>query len=195
MRIISGSLKGHPLKAPKGMSTRPVLDQVKEAIFNILPSPEGLCILDVFAGTGALGIEALSRGAKEAAFIEKESESTSVLLENLKRCRLNERAHVIAKPLEPACRLLRKKKRQFDWIFCDPPYDKGLIARALDNPDFLTLAHSETILIIEHSPRERPDSEHWTATNTRRYGQTYISFLRKVEQSKLIIETTTLEEE
>lgn len=179
MRIISGSLKGHPLKAPKGMNTRPVLDQVKEAIFNILPSPEGLCVLDVFAGTGALGIESLSRGAKEAVFIEKESESTRVLLDNLDRSKLGGQAHVIAKPLEPACRLLRKKKRQFDWIFCDPPYDKGLIARALDNPDFLTLAHPETILIIEHSPRERPDSKHWTVNDSRKYGQTLISFLQK----------------
>lgn len=179
MRVISGNLKGRTLKCPKGNATRPVLDQVKEAIFNILPAPNGLAVLDLFAGTGALGIEAMSRGAGRAVFVESQTACATVLLQNLKNCGLLNNVHVLKRSYTLACRMLRKKKLCFDWIFCDPPYDQGLIAASLENTDLLALARADSILIMEHSPREMPANPCWTEIDRRQYGQTLVSFLKK----------------
>ena len=177
MRIISGTRKGLRLKAPKGNGTRPVLDQVKEAIFNILPSPDDLLVLDLYAGTGALGIECLSRGAREAVFVEKNPVCARVL-ENLMISTFSQSAHLITKPVTTACRLLRKKGRTFDWIFCDPPYDQDLLNPTLALSDFHSLTHPGTRLIIEHSARELPKEGLWKIVDQRHYGQTWISFLK-----------------
>lgn len=180
MRVISGKLGSRPLKSPKGAATRPVLDQVKEAIFNILPSPEGVTVLDLFAGTGALGIEALSRGGTEAVFVESDPACSKILLQNLFDLGIADVAYVIAKPAAIACRLLRKKERHFDWIFCDPPYDRNLLALTLHSPDLLALTRPDTILIVEHSPREPfPENGLWTVHDRRHYGQTVITFARR----------------
>lgn len=181
MRVISGTLKGRVLKGPKTHDTRPVLDQVKESLFNILPNPEGLRVLDIFAGTGAIGIEALSRGAQNAVFIEKDSRALRVLLENLTACNLLERVHVLHRSSDLALKILKKKKAEYDWIFCDPPYDRDLVNQTISDPNLLALTTPETLLIVEHSPRERPESKFWQSVDMREYGQTRMSFLRRIQ--------------
>ena len=120
MRVITGTARGVPLKAPRGMDTRPTMDQVKEGIFSAIQfEVEGRTALDLFAGSGQLGIEALSRGAAHCTFVDKGREPVSVIRENLKKTRLEERAEVVQADYSS---YLKTCRRQFDLILLDPPY-------------------------------------------------------------------------
>ena len=178
MRVIAGCAKGHRLKAPKGMGTRPVLDQVKESMFNILFDVNGKRALDLFAGTGAVGIEALSRGVVHCTFVENNRAALECLHTNLEHCRLQEFAIVIPTVVAHAFKR-NLLVGPFDLIFVDPPYEQGLI-----NPTLEMVASSGCLatngrIIIEHHPHEliEPPSE-IILTDQRRYGQTRVSFLR-----------------
>ncbi|WP_062048526.1 16S rRNA (guanine(966)-N(2))-methyltransferase RsmD [Bacillus sp. JCM 19034] len=125
MRIISGRKKGLSLRAVPGSSTRPTTDKVKEAIFNIVgPFFSGGVTLDLYAGTGGLGIEALSRGMDEAVFVDQNKKAIEIIKENLHRCSLNEQAEVYRNDAHRALKALIKRNRSFDLIFLDPPYAK-----------------------------------------------------------------------
>ena len=128
MRVISGSVRGRKLKEPTGDHIRPTSGKVKESIFNIIQFDiEGRRVLDLFAGTGQLGIEALSRGAKSAVFIDSYTNSIKLIKENLKICGFTEKADVFS---GDALRYLENKEK-FDIIFIDPPYDTGLSGKVL----------------------------------------------------------------
>jgi 16S rRNA (guanine966-N2)-methyltransferase len=133
LRIIAGSAKGLRLKAPKGLATRPTSDRVREALFSILsPALPGARFLDLFAGSGAVGLEALSRGADRAVFVEKSRQAQAVISDNLKRTSLQERAEIIPVPAEKAIKLLAGRREQFEIVFLDPPYGQNFVPKTIE---------------------------------------------------------------
>jgi len=178
MRVIAGKAKGHKLVTPSGDRVRPALDQVKEAIFNILFDVSGAQVLDLFAGSGSVGIEALSRGAAEAVFVEEWSKAVAAIKRNLKHTKLEDCSKVMGKTVEKAMSILNGEGASFDLIFVDPPYEKNLV-----NPTLRALVNSPLIkdgcrIVVEHHPKEPIEGiVGLTLTDTRKYGQTLVSFL------------------
>ena len=178
MRIIGGRLKGRRLAGVKGQ-IRPTADRVREAIFNILgPEVPGSLVMDLFAGTGALGIEALSRGAVAAVFVENQLTSLQVLRRNLSQCALSEVSRIIPLAAEKALPKLAAAGERFSLIFLDPPYGRGLAASTL-----LLLARKILLapnghVIVEHSRLENLTEQYQDLRrhDQRRYGATLISF-------------------
>lgn len=121
MRVIAGHLRGRVLKAPAGMATRPTGDRAREGIFSVIGATSELKVLDLYAGTGALGIEALSRGAAHAVFVENAGSAIKCLTENLTALDLNQHSLVVRRPVERAHKELMERA-PFDLIFCDPPW-------------------------------------------------------------------------
>lgn len=184
-RIISGSFKGRSLKTFSGTNTRPTADRVKESVFNIIQDKlPGSSVLDLFAGTGSLGLEAISRGCNIAVFVEKDKRALAVLRENCKVLGCTDDIVIMPMDVEKAIRSLQAKDYVFDIVFMDPPYDRNL-----ETPVLLTLSESgivknDGIIILEHMTKaKQPDATGiFTRFDTRRYGSTSISFYRK-EQS------------
>lgn len=179
MRVITGSAKGHALKAPDTLAVRPAADKVKGAIFNILGDVSGVCSLDLFAGSGSVGIEAISRGASHCTFVEADPKVADYIERNLKHCKLENQADIFIQKVDKAIPWLDKKGKRFDLIFVDPPYDKNLLNPTLE----LLTRHSSiltahTLIVCEHSPRELPLEETLEITDQRKYGQTFISFIK-----------------
>ena len=132
MRVIAGSARSLKLKTLDGMDTRPTTDRIKETLFNIInPSICGSIFLDLFSGSGGIGIEALSRGAKEAVFVESNPKAMACVKENLRFTRLEHKASTMTMDVMDALRRLEKKK-VFDIIFMDPPYDRGMQRKVLE---------------------------------------------------------------
>ena len=154
MRVIAGYAGGRKLIAPTGMDIRPTTDRMKENLFNILAAGiYGARFLDVFSGTGAIGIEALSRGAESAVFIDTD---TMLLNKNLILTGLSEKATVLKRDYTSAIRLLTEKRLAFDIVFMDPPYRKGLIAPAAGLISSGNLLSSRGVLAVELPPDEDP---------------------------------------
>ncbi|WP_394355733.1 16S rRNA (guanine(966)-N(2))-methyltransferase RsmD [Caldicoprobacter guelmensis] len=181
LRIIAGRWKGRRLLAVKGMHTRPTSDRVKEAIFNILQRCiEGANVLDLFAGTGNLGLEALSRGCARVVFVEKDPRAVDVLNKNRASLGCTEQTAVIRDDVFHAIKRLSCQER-FDIIFADPPYGKGLetpLLNAIAENDVLC---QDGVVILEHSSRDpQPDRVgNLVKLQDRRYGNTEISFYKK----------------
>ena len=185
MRVISGTARGHKLKPVPGESTRPVTDRVKEALFDIL----GAWIvdsvgLDLFGGTGAVGIEALSRGAARVTFVERNRKALAVLQENLQHTKLTAGATVIG---GDAFRfLLREGIGPFDWIYVAPPQYQGLWLKALQRIDGRPqlLAPDGFAIIQIHPKEEQPTDElaHLYLTDRRKYGSTLLLWYQLREQ-------------
>jgi 16S rRNA (guanine(966)-N(2))-methyltransferase RsmD len=184
LRVISGKCKGKKLFALKGLSLRPTSDRVKEAIFDILQKfPPGRNVLDLFAGTGALGIEALSRGAQRAVFVEGSARSGAVLRRNIEACRLSGQAEVLSKEVQAGLKALEEREDSFDVIFLDPPYGKGLAYRALENLSQSRILSVNALIVAEHSPDEDVSSiPSLERIDRRKYGGTEVSFFRKKEK-------------
>lgn len=186
MRIISGNLKGRTLFAVKGRFTRPTSDRVREAVFNILgPAVEGAKVLDLFAGTGALGMEALSRGSDFAVFIDNSKGPVATIGKNLNALKLEMSARVISWDIVKNLNCIRKQRPGFNLVFMDPPYDRGLIT-----PCFFHLAQSASLennalIVVEHSPRENvPDTvDRFVLSDRRKYGKTLVSFFKYMIQT------------
>lgn len=154
MRVIAGSAKRLLLKTIEGMDTRPTTDRIKETLFNMMQNDiYGCTFLDLFSGSGAIGIEALSRGAKMAALVEKSPRAIECIRENLRTTRLEDKALVMNCDVLTALRRLEDKQLTFDIIFMDPPYNQLLEKAVLEY-----LSHSalidENILIIAEASRE-----------------------------------------
>ena len=181
MRVISGKLRGKILLTLKGMDLRPTSDRVKEAIFDILQnSIEGQKVLDLFAGTGALGIEALSRGAKKAFFVEGSPQSLIVLYKNLEASRLQEQAEVLSREVQAGIKILSERGETFDLIFLDPPYGKGLVRKTLQALSGESILAPDALIVAEHSPAEDLDAiSLLERVDQRKYGSTLVSFFRK----------------
>lgn len=179
MRVIAGNAKGRRLQAPRGLAVRPTAARVRESLFGMLaPRLEEARVLDLFAGAGTLGIEALSRGASHVTFVDASASSLRALAENLRRTRLEDRARVIRAPAERATRLLRDAGDRFDLVLCDPPYGEGRAASALGWVAAAGLVAPDGIAVILHARRDPPPDEGkgLLRTRQRRYGMTEISF-------------------
>ncbi len=151
MRVIAGTARSLPLKCIEGLDTRPTTDRIKETLFNMLqPAICGCRFLDLFAGSGGIGIEALSRGAKEAVFVENNRRAAECVRENLAFTRLLDRARVLCTDALTALRRLEGEE-SFDIIFLDPPYKKGLEQEALACLKGSSLADEDTRIILETS--------------------------------------------
>ena len=180
MRIIAGERRGAKLDAVPGMNTRPTADRVKEGLFNVIQmdiTPETR-VLDVFAGTGALGLEALSRGASHATFIEQAPAAQAVIRKNIAKCRYEDRTRLIAG--DALTVLPRLAGERFDLIFVDPPYQKNLYEPILFSVLKYHLLDEYGILISEHS-KSVPFSCQETGLElykTKSYGETVLNFFR-----------------
>ena len=150
MRVIAGTARSLPLKAPEGMGTRPTTDRIKETLFNMLQPYIGDGIfVDVFSGSGGIGIEALSRGAAKAYFIENDRRAVKCIQENLRFTRLEDKAVLLNQDASAA--FWQVKEKVVDVIFMDPPYDNGLerqVMEAIKDRDFIT---EDTLIVIEAS--------------------------------------------
>ena len=180
MRLTGGLDRGRKLRAPRGATTRPTSAKVREAIFNILgPASDGL-VLDVFAGTGALGIEALSRGAATAYFVERDGRALQTLHRNLKELGLASRARVVGTEAHAALRQLSAEGLRFGWVFIDPPYAAALVTSVLEVLSGGNLLASGGIIIVEHDKRNVPPDSVGSIhlTDRRYYGDTGVSFYR-----------------
>lgn len=152
MRVVSGVCKGRPLKAVPGSSTRPTTDKVKEAIFNMIgPYFEGGLGLDLFAGSGGLGLEALSRGLDKVIFIDRESKAIQIIHENIKACQLEEKVEVYRNDADRALKALIKREIKFNYIFLDPPYKKQQLVSLMEKIDEQELVQTSGIIVCEHS--------------------------------------------
>jgi len=167
----------------KGLSIRPTSDRVKEAIFDILQDFfRGQKVLDLFAGTGALGIEALSRGARKAVFIEGSARSRSALRKNIENCHLEETAEVLGREVQSGMNLLEARGESFELIFLDPPYGKGLAQKTLESLSRSSIVAPGALIVAEHSLSEALEAvSPLQKVDWRRYGSTQVSFFRHEE--------------
>ncbi|MBC7106363.1 MAG: 16S rRNA (guanine(966)-N(2))-methyltransferase RsmD [Firmicutes bacterium] len=179
MRVIAGSARGRPLKAPRGRAVRPTSARTREALFNILGGlVPGSRFLDLFAGSGAVGIEALSRGAALAVFVERDPRAVRALRENLARTRLEDRAEVLFLDAAPALRLLGHRGRAFELVFADPPYGSGFPGPLLDLLVRENLLAPAGLVILETGKRTPlPESAGGLRLlRHRRYGDSVLAF-------------------
>ncbi len=158
MRVIAGSAKRLLLKTIDGTDTRPTTDRIKETLFNMMQNEiYGCTFLDLFSGSGGIGIEALSRGAKLAVMVEKNPKAAACIKENLKTTRLEERALVMACDVMEALRRLEEKQYVFSIIFMDPPYNQLLEKTVLQYLSHSSLIDEDTVIIVEASKETRGD--------------------------------------
>jgi 16S rRNA (guanine966-N2)-methyltransferase len=155
MRVIAGKFKSRPLRSLRGLALRPSSDRLRETLFDILgPTVEGSLIVDVFAGTGAVGIEALSRGAREVFFIEKHAAAAELVRRNLQSLGIERGAEVLAVDAVRGLEVLAARHLVADFIFLDPPYKKAdAYERVLDSLDSSHLLAPEGWIIVEHARR------------------------------------------
>jgi 16S rRNA (guanine966-N2)-methyltransferase len=176
LRVIAGTHRGRPLRAPQGLETRPTSGRVREALFNILGDVAELEVLDLYAGSGALGIEALSRGARRAVFVESRRPALTCLRRNLSDLGLDDRSLVLPIRVEQARAQLTGQGR-FDLVLCDPPWAK--LANAIEELDGWVLGECLAPggrLVLEHPERETPGNiAGVSATDRRTWGDTGIS--------------------
>jgi 16S rRNA (guanine966-N2)-methyltransferase len=180
MRLTGGLDRGRKLRAPRGSVTRPTGAKVREAMFNILGPPGESPVLDIFAGTGALGIEALSRGAASASFVERDGRALQALHRNLKDLGFAARARVVGTEAHAALRQLSTEGLRFGWVFIDPPYAAGVVTSILEVLAGGDLLASGGVIIVEHDKRHVPPDAVASVrlTDRRFYGDTGLSFYR-----------------
>lgn len=150
MRVIAGTAKRLRLKTVKDMSTRPTTDRIKETLFNMLQNYiTGCSFLDLFSGSGAIGIEALSRGADNAVFVENSKEAVACIRENLRFTKLEDSGIVMENSVLTSISILESENRQFDIVFMDPPYNKNIEKEVLGRLKSSDIIHKDTIVIVE----------------------------------------------
>jgi 16S rRNA (guanine966-N2)-methyltransferase len=183
VRVIAGTLRGRRLLAPKGLATRPTADRVREAVFNILPHRlTNRQVLDIFAGTGAMGIEALSRGAARAVFMDHHPLALAAIRRNLGTLRLAAVADVVRWDASHSLEALDRQCGLFDLIFLDPPYRSDLLRPTLLRLRASARLHPEALAVAEHARGMGLTAEGtgWHIIDQRTYGKTLVSFLSPV---------------
>ena len=180
MRIIAGTEGGRRLRCPPGRGTRPTSDRVREALFSILgPPAEHTRVLDLFAGAGTLGLEALSRGAAFALFVERDRAALRCLRENIESLGYQKRSRVT---VGDGIRELGRAHDGFDWVFLDPPYASDLADQALAKLSDSPLLRANATVVVEHDHRTPPSvPDGLEKTESRRYGDTTISLYRPTD--------------
>ena len=179
MRVITGKARGIQLKTPEGMLTRPTADRVKEALFSIINFDlPGAAVLDLFGGTGQLGIEALSRGAKSAVFVDQREDACRIIRENLRRTKLEAEGRVVRSDYLD---YLRRSREKFDIILLDPPYAEVFLENALKCITEIDILQSGGIIVAERPvEKELPfEFEGYTRSRDYKYGKTLLTIYRK----------------
>lgn len=182
MRVVGGEARGRRLKGPKTEGTRPIMDRVRTALFDILSwRVEDTRFLDLFGGTGAVGIEALSRGAASATFVELDAGMMRILRENLETTRLADRAETLRVDAFAFLTSARGQGRRFDIIYVAPPQYQGMAAKALTQLDAAPLTEPGGLVIVQIHPREHAELDQLALANLRRtderrYGSTLLVF-------------------
>ncbi len=179
MRIIGGTARGRRLKAPKGSAIRPTADRVREALFNILPRDwSGRRVLDLFAGSGSLSLEALSRGAASALLVDESAEAAGLIRSNLQTLGFTDRARIWAQPVGKALGRLADEGAAYDVVFLDPPYDDGWVGKTMAAISRGAMLGAGGIAVAEHSVRERVEEQYGEVVrrDRRQYGATVLSF-------------------
>ena len=172
MRVISGSARGRKLKSPKTSETRPIMDRVKTALFDILaPEILGMRVLDLFAGVGSVGIEALSRGAAAATFVERSPEAFRLVRENLAITGLSDRAEVLRTDAFAYLQQAAASGRRYDLVYVAPPQYEGLARQALAQLDSAPLTEPDGLVIVQIHPQERGEVDNLPLTRLRRYDE------------------------
>lgn len=174
MRIITGKVKGLKLKTPSGFSTRPTSDRVKESVFNVLNGmidfSEVESVLDVFAGTGSLGLETLSRGASSATFID--FATTEIIADNVRRAKFENVTTILRGDFIKMLRKISQQQKTFDLIFVDPPYKKFLAETTLELIDELKLLNDNGLVVVEYGFDEIIDTKNFNSIRKINYGRT-----------------------
>ena len=182
MRVIAGTARSLPLKSVRGSGTRPTTDRIKETLFNMIsPHIPGCRFLDLFSGSGAIGIEALSRGAACAAFVEQDRNALQVIRQNLNFTHLTQNARVIAGDVVRIVTSMNGEK-SFGVIFMDPPYDNGLERKVLEALRENSIADRDTLIIIEASAEtdfSYLDDLGYTLVKEKQYGSNRHMFVKK----------------
>ena len=180
MRIIAGALKGRALVAPRGPDTRPTADQVRIALMDtLMPYLDGARFLDVYAGAGTVGLEALSRGAAHATFVERDPRAVKALRDNVKALGVGAQVRVLATGVAGGLERLAGEGASFDLVFLDPPYDVDP-APALERIEAGGLAPPPARVILQHFTKQPPPDAVGAlrAYRTRRFGETMLTFFR-----------------
>lgn len=185
MRIITGHYRGLTLKAVPGMATRPTQDRVREALFSILGNfVDGARVLDLYAGTGALGLEAMSRGAENVTFVEMSRNALTVLAANIATTRCPY-ATVLPVTVEKALRKLTAENARFDLVFMDPPYGRNLAYTTMQALVATPLLDTKARIVAEHESRTELPGEFgsWYRTDVRKYGDTTLSIFAQIDDT------------
>ncbi len=183
MRVIGGTSRGRKLAGPRGLDVRPTADPVKEALFNILADrTPGACFLDLFAGTGNIGIEALSRGARQATFVESSPAVSRLLRANLQRCGFERHADVRVMPVSRF--LTRQRIPVYDIVFLDAPYQTPEAEKVLPSLGRDAIIRANGVVVVEHFHTSPLDDRigQLTLVKTYRYGDTCLSVYRSVQE-------------
>lgn len=177
MRVISGKFRGLKLNSPKDNRVRPTTDRVKESMFNVISEYiYGARVLDLFAGSGALGIESISRGSEMVYFIDNSKDSISVLKSNLEKIKSKESFEVYMMDYKKALEMLSRKEEKFDVIFLDPPYYEGLFDDILTRIDRLGILKKDGIVVVEHDSKDRlKDISSLKIFKEKKYGITMLT--------------------
>ena len=181
LRIIGGEFKGRKLYTIPGTLTRPTADRLRESIFNILSClVKDAVVLDLFSGTGALGIEALSRGANSAVFIDNSKAALSIVERNIQSCAVDNLSQIITWNIVKNLNCIKSVDSKFNLVFMDPPYNKGMIKSALINLHDSGSIAKAACIIVEHTSFEPVPGacRQFELTDQRKYGKTLISFIK-----------------
>lgn len=182
MRIVGGTYRGRILVAPEGLGVRPTTDRVREALFNILEhgnTPlEGARVLDLFSGSGALGLEALSRGARSALFVETDADARGAIRQNVESLGATGATRIFRRDATQLGAMPGDKGGPFDLVFLDPPYGKGLGVTALASAQDGGWLTGDARIVFECGADETPDVSGFQLDDMRRYGDTKVLFLR-----------------
>jgi len=180
MRISGGEAKGRTLNFPSRSTQRPTTDFLREALFNILQMPAEQSFLDLFAGSGSVGLEAASRGAKAVTFVEKRKALVYAIHENVASCGYSEKCRIIHADLEAALNALCANQSRFDVIFADPPYQEGWIGETIKLLEKYPVLEADGLVILQHSIREQltPLPDRWLLADQRKYGSNLLTFIR-----------------
>jgi len=187
MRIIGGDAKGRRIYSPKKNKIRPTSDGIKESLFNILQEVSEKSFLDLFAGCGNVGLEALSRGAAKVVFVEKNPVMVNAIKRNLLELGINNKYQILETEVAKGIKKLQSKSERFDFLFADPPYEKGFVRDIFQYLGDGEMISSQGVLIVQHSVRENIPKTHTGAfmlSDQRRYGDTLISFFKRMEREK-----------
>jgi 16S rRNA (guanine(966)-N(2))-methyltransferase RsmD len=181
VRVIGGEFKRTALKGPgpKDMTIRPTYDRVRESVFDLIGHIAGLEILDLYAGTGSVGIEALSRGARKAVFVDKNPLSIGLINTNLEKIGIKDRAEVVRSEVGSYLKSARRAS-QADIVFIDPPYDSGLFGETMELLGTSGVLAEDAVVVGQHGKRPSADSiGRFSLRDVRKYGKTFISIWKR----------------